>query len=97
MDVKEVKSIPFSFYLWNMSGISPYPKKAQYQCSLKADLEWQMDVEESSLLYIRFSVQSETFELSLNATEGAAMTTWPLQGHSLMGVRPINRHMEADV
>lgn len=46
-------------------------------------------------IYICFSVQSEKSELSLNPTEGAAMTIWPLQGHSC--VRPINRHMKADV
>lgn len=35
-----------------------------------------------ALLYIRFSVESEKSQLSLNATEGAATTIWPRQGHN---------------
>ena len=54
-----------------------------------------MHVVEASPLYFHCSVQSEKPELGLNPTEGAATTIWPLQGHGC--VKPINRHMEADV
>lgn len=49
----------------------------------------------SGVVHVCFSVQSEKSELGLNPAEGAATTIWPLQGHSC--VRPINRHMKADV